>query len=268
MLDNPRLRQGARTLLRATRLRSPLLVSLRHLGLRAQDAFIASYPRSGNTWLRFLLCEILIGRSPDFGAADETIPYIGGHRSAPTVLRSGGRLIKTHERYHPVYRKAIYLVRDPRDVVSSDYRYAQMKGFFASDLDSFVERFVAGRVHGFGSWPDHVSSWLDGELAGTGDLMMVRFEDLRSDPEATLQQALDFLGVPQPGRDVLQVAVKHNALAHMQQKEEAVAEKRARPDLRIVHQGSVGGWRDELRPNQVERIEAHTGDWLVRLGYA
>jgi hypothetical protein len=242
-------------------------VSLRHLGLGAQDVFIASYPRSGNTWLRFLLCEVLAGRPPSFEEADKMIPYIGGHIWAPALLRSGGRLIKTHERYHPVYRKAIYLVRDPRDVLSSDYRNAQMRGFFASDLDSFIDRFVAGHVHGFGSWPDHVTSWLDGELAGTGNLMVVRYEDLRSDPAGILGKALDFLGDPQPAPDVLQAAVEHNALAHMQQKEEAAALKKVRPDLHLVHQGSVGGWRDELLPNQVERIEAHAGAWLVRLGY-
>ena len=47
--------------------RSPALRSAvvyeHHRGLRAEDIFIASYPRSGNTWIRFVLADLATGRS-------------------------------------------------------------------------------------------------------------------------------------------------------------------------------------------------------------
>src|ERR1700727_3963974 len=48
-----------------TRLRAPL-VTLRHLGLDSSDVFLASYPRSGNTMLRFMLGEALSGLPSTF----------------------------------------------------------------------------------------------------------------------------------------------------------------------------------------------------------
>ena len=52
-------------------LRRPV-VALRHRGLLSEDAFIVSYPRSGTTWLRFLLCESIAGEAPAFGEISET----------------------------------------------------------------------------------------------------------------------------------------------------------------------------------------------------
>ncbi|HKS75489.1 MAG TPA: hypothetical protein VJQ82_19930, partial [Terriglobales bacterium] len=44
-----------------SKLRAPL-VWLRHRGLGPRDTFVASYPRSGSTWLRFQLFELLTRR--------------------------------------------------------------------------------------------------------------------------------------------------------------------------------------------------------------
>src|SRR5215472_10450025 len=93
-----------------TWLRAPL-VSLRHRGLDARDVFFASYPRSGSTWLRFLLFETLSGQSSAFGKVNDCIPDVGDHLKAPRLLPGGGRLIKTHEPYRNSYEKALYIVR-------------------------------------------------------------------------------------------------------------------------------------------------------------
>jgi len=91
---------------------------MRHWGLDPNDAFIASYPRSGNTWLRFVLYEVLVaGQAADFDEVNHIVAEVGLHGPAIPLLPGGGRLIKTHEPYQKQYKKAIYLVRDARDVV-------------------------------------------------------------------------------------------------------------------------------------------------------
>jgi hypothetical protein len=57
---------------------------------------LASYPRSGNTWLRFVLADVL-AESSSFDNIQGLIPEIGIHGGARSLLPNGGRLIKTHE---------------------------------------------------------------------------------------------------------------------------------------------------------------------------
>src|ERR1700737_891797 len=102
-----------------TRIRIPRVWSW-HLGLRPQDAFLAAYPRSGSTWLRFILFEILTGEDAGFRNIETCIPEIGTNRGVSPILPGGGRLIKTHEKYRKDYTKAVLLVRDPRDVLLSN----------------------------------------------------------------------------------------------------------------------------------------------------
>src|ERR1019366_9954071 len=89
-----------------TKIRYPL-VWVRHRGLSSKDLFIASYMRSGFTWLKFLLFEIFTGHSSTFPDAGHAIPYVGKHSGAPPFLDGGGRLIQTHEPYRKEYKRAI-----------------------------------------------------------------------------------------------------------------------------------------------------------------
>ena len=76
-----------------------LPVVYRHTGVSPQDAFLVSYPKSGNTWLKFMLTYLLSGREADFDSDSTTIADVGSHRATPGVLPGGGRLIKSHEPY-------------------------------------------------------------------------------------------------------------------------------------------------------------------------
>ena len=156
--------QDARRYLARTVVRDAL-VAYRHRGLRPDDVFLASYPRAGSNWVKFLLLESITGRDLTFPESDEMMPYVGDHHSAPNVLPDGGRLLKTHEWYRQQYGRSIYLVRDPRDVVLSEYKYLAGRGKYTRGFDRFVEEFVGGTATGLGFWGDHVLSWLEADPA-------------------------------------------------------------------------------------------------------
>src|SRR5215467_7077404 len=132
--------------------RTPV-IWLRHRGLDTNDVFLASYPRSGNTWSRFILSEILNKKPVDFDNVNKVIPEMGIHEPACRLLVGDGRLIKTHERYRKEYRRAIYLVRDMRDCLLSQYaREKELGTVVAADLDAYLVQFLAGETTGFGTW--------------------------------------------------------------------------------------------------------------------
>jgi hypothetical protein len=254
----------------------------RHRDIRSDDVLLASFERSGSTWLRFLLCEILTGDSAAFEHINKVIPEMGRQAGIPPVLPGKHRLIKTHEHYRAVYRRAIYLVRDLRDVMLSNFaRMEEMDfvRFFSPDrsLDGYLAAFLKGKTAPFGSWQDHVNSWFDSPLAARGDLLVIRFEDLRRNTETNLAKIVDFLGM-QASAETIRQAIEDNSLERMRAKEDATRKSGAdagllrmhrssREDGRFVRKGAVGGWRAELTRGQLQLIDRQAGSALLRAGY-
>jgi hypothetical protein len=256
-----------------SRLRTPL-VWFRHLGLKPQDVFVASYPRSGSTWLRFLLLELLTRDSAHFDSVNRAIPDVGNQRGCPAILPGGVRLIKTHEAYRSAYRRAVYIARDVRDVVLSEFAYERARQRIAEDFDEFLMLFLRSSVNGYGTWQDHVASWIGSPLESSRDLLLIKFEDLRAHTEETLAEVADFLGLAADRQQIRQ-AIANNNVQRMQEKENQVSEidgysPKANGNgngSRFVRSGSVGGWRRKFTDEQVHLIEQCAGMSLARLGY-
>lgn len=258
-----------------TRLRAPWAWLL-HRGLGPSDVLLASFPRSGNTWLRFQLIEILTGSSPSFDNMGKVIPDLGSHRSVPPVLPGQGRLIKTHEPYRSEYMKAIYLVRDIRDVALSKYAHDKASGKlkycdftrYDDEFDGYLTALLQGTMSRAGSWQHHVQSWLESPLAKSGNLLLVRFEDMRQRTEEALVRILEFLGSRTDDK-VIREAIVNNSLERMRTKEDCALtlHKASEEDDRFVRRGLVGGWLDRLTAAQLEQIQHHAASALARLGY-
>ena len=250
-------------------LRAPL-VRYRNRGLRPFDAMLASYPRSGTTWLRFLLSEALTGRPAVFDPDDQPVAYIGAHLDAPDVLPEGGRLVFSHETVDVGRRRVVYVVRDPRGVALSEYRWLQRRGLAPATFDRFLREFVAGRSNPWGRWDRHVRHWLGATPEGDALVHLVRFEELRRSPETELDRALRFLGV-ELAAETIESVVDHNTLQRMQEKEEAAPDaafaKGVRREVRFVKEGATSGWREQLTPPQRSAITAAFGPTMRHVGY-
>jgi estrone sulfotransferase len=251
-----------------TLLRTPI-IWLRHRGIDRNDVMVASYPRSGNTWLRFLLTKILTGKSAGFDNINKVITEIGIHRDALPLLPGEGRLIKTHELYRPTYKRAIYLVRDVRDVLLSQYSREKELGLvWWGDFDGYIREFLKGTVNGFGPWQQHIPNWLDSPLAQRGDLLMIKFADMRHDTQGKLEEILDFLGLD-VDREIIAEAIADNTVDKMRARENRAQtlHKSDREEGRFVRKGSVMGWREKLTEPQLELIEQYAGETLTRMGF-
>jgi Sulfotransferase domain len=267
-----------------TKLRAPK-AWWEHRGLNDEDVLFASFERSGNTWLRFVLMEILTKDNAGFLNVNQVLPEMGTHREMKSVLPNGGRLIKTHEQYRSEYKRAIYLMRDLRDVMLSNWARDKEMGFsdyfdHGKGMDGYVESFLKGKVTRFGSWQSHVDSWLNCPLAKNGNLLVVRYEDLRRDTETGLLEMLEFLGI-NGDRNLIRRAIENNSLRNMREKEEKAKNSGAtlgkgtlirkhnvnREDARFVRSGSVGGWREKLTDLQIDMVTRYAGEALLRAGY-
>ena len=248
-----------------TAARAPL-VWIRHRNFRPGDVFVGSYPRSGSTWLRFMLLEILAGQASGFSNTNEMLPDVGKHQTGAPVLPGNGRLIKTHEPFRADYRKAIFLVRDPRDVALSEFAFHRALGLTGDDFDSYLERFLRGSVNPFGSWTSHTKSWLEAADSGRSQILHVNFEQLKRKPEPELGRIVDFLGMPEV-KDRIPAAIENNSLARMKEKEKATPQ-RTSANGRFIRSGSAGGWQSALTARQAQLVQQYAGNLLARLGYS
>lgn len=249
-------------------LRRPLTL-YRYRGLNANDVLLATFPRSGTTWMRFMVYEILSGEPAEFGMINDAIPYVGQQEKAPRWFHGEGRLLQTHEPLCDRDRKVVYVARDPRSVVVSQYYWLQRRALIEMGLNDFVPDWVKGRTLPYGRWDRHVEYWLDSKPARNGRLHLVKYEDLRHDPKAQLKGVLAFLDI-EAEDGLIDSAIENSSLERMREKEDRAPgmKKARRADIRFVRAGSVAGWKEELSSENEQLIVQRYGKTLTRLGYA
>jgi hypothetical protein len=228
---------------------------------------MASYSRSGNTMLRFILAEILSGVPSSFNTMQRIVPEMGLQVNAAPIIPGGGRMIKTHEPYRREYKRAIYMIRDVRNVMLSCYSRETSLGVIHTTLDDYVRPFLQGSMQHYGAWHEHVDGWLNSPIARSGDLLVMRFEDMRKDLEGSVALSLEFLG-KKVDPEIIQAAIRNNSIEKMREMEDHSTLPKSRlEEGRQIGKGSIEGWRRKLTQQQLEIVDEYAGEMLARLHY-
>jgi hypothetical protein len=271
---NGMLKRGIKHLSRVSDVLFRKLRIERDITIFPDDVFLTSYPRSGNTWTRFLVGNLVYQNEPvTFLTVERLVPDM--YKSSDRVLRNlpRPRILKSHECFDPRYKKVIYIVRDPRDVAVSNYHW-ELKLRSVRDgfpIEDFVPRWMEPQFWPrIGSWGDHVTSWLSTRQGKKGFLLL-RYEDLKQDPQRALAQVAEFLGI-EPSTDRLNRAVDLSSAENMRklEKQESaqwVATTLTRQDKPFVRNATSGDWKAVLPEQTVAYIEKHWGHLMRNLGY-
>jgi hypothetical protein len=253
LLPLDRLAPDAARRLRRSRLRA-LVVGSRNRGLRPGDVILGSYPRSGSTWLRLLLAHLLTGADTGLRQSEFVVPMVGFEDRAETN-RAGVRVVRSHEPYQRAYRRAVYLVRDARDVALSYHALYDATGRWDRGREEFMAAFARGEVDGYGPWQDHVMTWL--AARDRAELLVIRYEDLLSEPADTLAAIASFCGIS-AARDQIADAVAANSVDRVRGKEFADAEFLRELGWRMEGdrrpRATRGGWRFQLGPGELSAL--------------
>jgi hypothetical protein len=247
-----------------------VVVAYRHRGLLPDDVMLASYPKSGSTWLAYMLAQLLWSAGREQKLMDDRyLPRIGHQQFAEQRLPCGGRLIRTHERYRPAYRKAIYVVRDGRDVVVSMYWHVKRTAGMVADFSDYLATYLRGTLTGAGAWQEHVDGWLDSPANAAGNVLMVRYEDMKANAAEELRRAADFLGVRVTAEKIVD-AVDAGSLDSMKSREKessGIVHREAGETIPVVRKGVVGDWQNYFSPNDLIMFNRVARSAMSRLGY-
>jgi sulfotransferase family protein len=247
----------------------------RNFRVYPDDTFLVSYPRSGNTWTRFLIANLVYpNEMVSFLNIERLIPDTASQSNRALKRTSRPRIIKTHQYFDHRYPKTIYIVRDPRDVALSYYdfqrKYRQIADGYP--IEQYVDDFVRGRLgsEDWGTWGENVASWVY-TRRWRNDFLLLRYEDMMQDTTRELASIGRFLGMaPDPAR--LERAVSLSSADRMRALEKAeqhkwVATRNRRQDIPFVRRATSGGWKNSLPESCVHKIESAWGDVMQTVGY-
>ena len=291
-------------------------------------SWLASYPKSGNTWFRIVSANLFLGEGQvadindlkDAPIASARAPFdemllvdsallspretdrlrplvyrafaqakIAEHEDAAvpsgpfqTQARSHW-LVKVHDAW--VYtdqgeallggskaaENAIYITRDPRDVALSLAHHRDLSVDMAIEYMADEKKCSAMSEKGPSnqlrqhilSWSLHAKSWLDQTEI---PVHHIRYEDMESDPVATICAAHAFAGNNFTLEEVSR-AVDLASFDRLKAQEAQNSFREAPAGRAFFRRGKSGGWRDELKADQIKRIEADHGTMMEQLGY-
>jgi hypothetical protein len=204
--------------------------------LRRRRVALASFPRSGNTWVRALL-EHATGQATGSIYRDRVMPR------GPQ-----GIAIKTHALDSRGYTRAVHVVRNPLDAIESYFHWKRDVDGRPVEWDAHLRKSVA-------EWRAHTEHW----LAAACPTLLVRYEDLHADGAATLRRILAWLGV-EASEGTVTAALAACSLESL---------RRAAPGGdTFFRRGEVGQGAGAYTAEQRRWVTAELADLLGRLGYA
>lgn len=220
-------------------------------------SWIASYPRSGNTMMRFAIAAATNEAIPTFDNIQQIVPdvYVG--------IPKGVQFVKTHDTFRKKYSDAVYLVRDPRGVAVSYFMY-QLKRGGEADFNKWLDNWLKNGCK-FGHWDDHVKSWID------RDVLVVRYEDLVLDRMNTIYDVLNYFGIHSQAS--LLRAMAYSDFSHMRKAEENsrgtsdhnLRTLQTHKEIPFVRSGYPFSWMDELSGEQREKIADRFNDTILEI---
>ena len=215
------------------------LVFLRKLLLRNNVA-LASYPRSGNTWLTKLL-EALSSRQVGSIYRDQIFP-----RPATGIV------IKTHKFDSHRYNRFVHLVRNPPDCISSHYDF--MHYYFPDKAQEWNAHLETACYE----WKRHTKYWMQ---VGKPHIT-VHYEDLMDDPIQELRRLARFLPLDvddsEIGRAIEVCKIDKLRAASFNRGEDAAG---------FFRKAGSGHGISRCSADEIETLEAELGELMGQFGY-
>ena len=273
--------------------------------------WLASYPKSGNTWIRSFLCAYLFLDLDKESFSFDVLRHIpsfpskklfNAHGLDPKNLQEVAEtwikvqrkinlnkkinFLKTHNasgNYNKHYFTdknntlgAIYIVRDPRDVLVSYSRYIKkniretLKLIQSDNHIGFLEDYegVEGEIRG--SWSQHYNSWKNFNIKET---IVIKYEDLIEDPFGNFLKVINYLNKLfklKVDEEKIKKCIKITNFNNLQNLEKKTGYKEKLTnnlEVSFFNTGKTKQWQKELDQKTINIIEKKFEKEMRELNY-
>lgn len=237
-------------------------ISFEDAALPVPTVFIASYPKSGTTWMQAIVFHLLnINNHIKLTHISHFCPFYelntiwkenGSLKDEPyqnnhTLL--GSHVFNTHMLPHMLplqspTTKVIYIVRNARDVLTSFYYHLTNQidhgGSNTDSFTSFASQWASGSLP-YGTWLHHIDDWLLLQQTHPASILFIRYEDLIKDLSKSIKQVAEHLEITVTEEDIQQVALR---CSFAQMQEDLVLYQpisvQWKHDFKFIRKGQVG----------------------------
>jgi hypothetical protein len=229
---------------------NPALLDFPHNPISKNKYIVVGLPKSGNTWLMSLLGNIL------------DVDYTHINNNSGGICMSHGRCRQLMYKRDIV--RAVYIIRDVRDVICSfypysqtaDYREHQDKTSYFNNIEEFYREYFLGYIDKRYQWNTHPDDYV--ELG----IPIIRYEDLWTNPILVLEKLLKRWGLP-INKEKIEESIKLNSINKLKEEGKSVFR-----DIPTTHFRKGGSNYIEEMPEQViNDVEENFAEFLKRWGY-
>ena len=274
--------------------------------MKKSIVWLASYPKSGNTWLRVFLANYLVnakeplsinmvhkigtgdtiagayhlvaGRQIDLNDLNLVLHLRDRVLRAIVNNNADVNLVKTHNaRVAPegvtlipdqYTRSAIYILRNPLDMVLS---YARHYGIDAEEAARLITHPDNANAPTKVAAAQYLGSWAGHVKTWTSyapwPRLLLRYEDMLEAPEVEFSKALAHLGVP-VDEERLARAIRFSSFDELQKQEESSGFiERPQQSEKFFGKGQKDQWKTDLDPALADMIREKMGETMKRYGY-
>lgn len=220
--------------------------------LKEHHLILASFPKTGSTWIRYflycLLKQNMTGLKPTIDGMNEAMPeYAHPSFFCSWKFSECPPIIKTHRPCQKIFRnhKSALVVRDPRDITVSFYHH--MSGIKKNPYKGTPKGLLRHPEMGLEAFFKHFHSWRN--HAG----LILRYEDLKNDPFEEFGKLSDYFGITNDA-DRIASAVKEadfSAMTKAQENSSRLKEGYVEGH-KFVRSGKQAQWIDVFDADDIE----------------
>ncbi|XP_003794353.1 sulfotransferase 1C3-like [Otolemur garnettii] len=244
---------------------------------RPDDLIVATYPKSGTTWMQEILDMIQNDGDEEKYRQVATfdrhpvIEVAFPHKEKPDLEIAleipSPRILKTHLPSHlippSIWKqncKIIYVARNAKDCLVSYYHFHRMTSLLADpqSWEDFCEKFMSGKV-AYGSWYDHVKGWWDAK--DKHQILYLFYEDIKKNPKCEIYKVLDFLEKTL-SEDIINKIIHHTSFEVMSKN--PMTNQTAVPSnifdhtiSKFLRKGMPGDWKNYFTVAMNEKFDEH-----------
>lgn len=233
--------------------------------IETEDLFLVSYPKSGNTWMRFILANLI--RTEDQPTVNflSVWDYVSEYEIKPEFMEKAPRprAIKSHSLYNSDFPYVIYIIRDPRDVAISYYHY--LAKVLPDEMT--LSKFIRSDKYGVHKWSEHVESW-----TGKENVLVFKYENLIDDAVKEVSKINAFWPHRSFSDSLIEQAVAASQLDKMRKAETEFGHP-DRPSGKVtwektfLRKGTSKNWEKEMSAEDADYISSTYQSTMKKYGY-